>query len=120
MTRLSPRHTRKVPDDIRETLLARQREIDARSAELTAPPDSTGGISFGKRVGDGTSLAVERLTQVAEHEQLLAQSEQITRALAKLDDGSYGVCDACGTAIPEGRLEIHPWAILCVPCATDT
>lgn len=104
--------------ETREALLARQRELAARAATLTAPPDSTGGISFGKRVGDGTSLAVERLTQVAEHEQLLKQGEEVERALAKLDDGTYGMCDACGEPIPEGRLEIHPWAVLCVPCAS--
>ncbi|MFM7598883.1 MAG: TraR/DksA family transcriptional regulator, partial [Actinomycetota bacterium] len=78
----------------------------------------TGGISFGKRVGDGTSLAVERLTQVAAHEQMLRQAEEIERALAKLDDGTYGLCDSCGAPIPEGRLQIHPWAVLCVPCAS--
>lgn len=58
-------------DDVREVLLAKQRDLDARAADLAAPPDATGGISFGKRVGDGTSIAVVRLTQVAAHEQLL-------------------------------------------------
>jgi DnaK suppressor protein len=105
-------------DDVREALLARQREIDERAADLTAPPDSTGGISFGKRVGDGTSIAVERLTQVAAHEQLLLQAAEVERALAKLDEGTYGRCDSCDAEIPEGRLEIHPWAVLCVPCAS--
>ena len=105
--------------DVRDALLAKQRELEARAAGLTAPPDATGGISFGKRVGDGTSLAVERLTQVAAHEQLLWQAEEVARALAKLDEGTYGVCDSCGSPIPEGRLEIHPWAVLCVPCASD-
>jgi DnaK suppressor protein len=105
-------------EDVREVLLAKQRDLDARAADLTAPPDATGGISFGKRVGDGTSLAVERLTQVAAHEQLLHQAEEVERALAKLEEGTYGECDACGAAIPEGRLEIHPWAVLCVPCAS--
>lgn len=104
-------------DDVREALLAKQRDLAARSADLTAPPDSTGGISFGKRVGDGTSIAVERLTQVATHEQMLWQAEEVARALAKLDEGTYGHCDSCGREIPEGRLEIHPWAVLCVPCA---
>jgi len=103
--------------DPREVLLDKQRGIQARMDDLTATPDSTGGISFGKRVGDGTSLAVERITQVAAHEQLLYQAEEVERALAKLDEGTYGECDACGAAIPEGRLEIHPWAVLCVPCA---
>ena len=105
-------------DDVREVLLAKQRDLDARAADLAAPPDATGGISFGKRVGDGTSIAVVRLTQVAAHEQLLWQSEEVARALSKLDEGTYGVCDACEAPIPEGRLEIHPWAVLYVPCAS--
>ena len=105
-------------EDAREALLAKQRDLEARSADLTAPPDSIGGISFGKRVGDGTSIAVERLTQVAAHEQMLRQAEEVARALAKLDEGTYGACDSCGAPIPEGRLEIHPWAVLCVPCAS--
>jgi len=107
-------------DDVREALLAKQRDIDARAADLTAAPDATGGISFGKRVGDSTSIAVERITQVAAHEQLLVQSEEVTRALAKLDEGTYGMCDSCGATIPAERLEIHPWAVLCVPCAGST
>lgn len=105
-------------EDVREVLLAKQRDLASRSADLTAPPDAAGGISFGKRVGDGTSIAVERLTQVAAHEQMLWQAEEVARALAKLDEGTYGVCDSCGSMIPEGRLEIHPWAVLCVPCAS--
>ena len=102
----------------REALLDKQRDIQARMADLTAAPDSTGGISFGKRVGDGTSIAVERITQVAAHEQLLRQAEEVERALAKLDEGTYGECVSCRAVIPEGRLEIHPWAVLCVPCAS--
>lgn len=102
---------------VRRLLLDKQRDLVDRAAGLTAAPDPIGGISFGKRVGDGTSMAVERLTQVAAHEQMLVQSEEIARALAKLDEGTYGVCDVCGEEIPEGRLEIHPWAVRCVACA---
>jgi DnaK suppressor protein len=104
-------------DEVRRVLLDKQADLVARAAGLTAAPDATGGISFGKRVGDGTSIAVERLTQVAAHEQLLVQSEEVARALAKLDDGTYGVCDGCDARIPQGRLEIHPWAVRCVDCA---
>jgi DnaK suppressor protein len=104
-------------DAVRRLLLDKQRDIAERAAGLTAAPDATGNISFGKRVGDGTSLAVERLTQVAAHEQLLVQSEHVARALEKLDEGTYGVCDVCGAEIPDGRLEIHPWAVRCVGCA---
>lgn len=102
----------------RTALADRRADIVARMAGLTAAPTDSGGISFGKRVGDGTSIAVERLTQVAAHEQLLLQLEEVDRALAKLDQGSYGVCDRCGGEIPAGRLEVHPTAVLCVACAS--
>jgi DnaK suppressor protein len=102
----------------RAALEDRRADLVARMADLTAAPTDSGGISFGKRVGDGTSIAVERLTQVAAHEQLLLQLEEVDRALVKLDEGSYGVCDRCGGEIPEGRLEVHPTAVLCVACAS--
>jgi RNA polymerase-binding transcription factor len=39
---------------------------------------------------------------------------QINRALARLDDGSYGSCERCGKPIPEERLRARPWATLCI------
>ena len=104
--------------EVRDVLLDKRADLLARMAGISAAPTDSGGISFGKRVGDGTSIAVERLTQVAAHEQMLEQLAEVDRALEKLDDGSYGRCDVCGGDIPEGRLEVHPWATRCVACAT--
>lgn len=42
--------------------------------------------------------------------------EQVDTALRKLDDGTYGVCEACDTDIPIARLEALPFASLCIPC----
>jgi DnaK suppressor protein len=107
-------------DAIRALLLEKRTDLLARMAGISAAPTDQGGISFGKRVGDGTSLAVERLTQVAAHEQMLEQLAEVDRALEKLDDDSYGSCDTCGEPIPPGRLEVHPWATRCVACATGS
>jgi RNA polymerase-binding transcription factor len=45
-------------------------------------------------------------------------AEQILRevdaALERIDDGTYGICVACGQAIPEERLDAVPYASLCV------
>jgi RNA polymerase-binding transcription factor DksA len=45
-------------------------------------------------------------------------AEQILRevddALARIDDGTYGTCKACGREIPSERLEAIPYATLCV------
>jgi len=42
--------------------------------------------------------------------------EQITGALRRIADGTYGRCERCGTEIPAERLEALPHARLCVPC----
>ncbi|HEX5087755.1 MAG TPA: TraR/DksA C4-type zinc finger protein [Nocardioides sp.] len=47
-------------------------------------------------------------------EQILAE---IRAAQERLDAGSFGTCQTCGTPIPLERLELRPWTPVCVPCA---
>jgi len=103
-----------------EVLAAKRADAEAELAALEAPPDASGGISFGKRVGDGTAIAVERLAQVAVHDGITALLADVRRAQAKVEDGTYGHCDRCGAAIPEERLDARPWATLCVSCASSS
>ena len=39
---------------------------------------------------------------------------EIDAALARIDAGTYGVCERCGKPIDEERLEALPWATLCI------
>lgn len=48
----------------------------------------------------------------------LAQLSSVRHALAKIDDGSYGLCDNCGNEIPFSRLNARPEAPLCIACQT--
>ena len=107
------------PGRIAEELRARREALAAELGVVTAverDPDASG--SFGKRVGDGTTEAVERLNRVGTARELGAMLEDVERALAKLEDGTYGICDRCGRMIPEARLEARPWSVLCVDCAS--
>jgi DnaK suppressor protein len=45
--------------------------------------------------------------------------EQIDLALIKMSLGDYGVCESCGDDIAPRRLQVIPWARLCVECARD-
>jgi len=104
--------------DVRAALEERRRSVTNELAELTAVPrDPMMAISFGKRVGDGTTQAVERLNQVGTATALAAMLADVERALAKLDEGTYGRCDSCGESIPAERLEARPWSVLCVRCS---
>jgi DnaK suppressor protein len=103
---------------IRRTLEERRSGLEAELGELTAVPRDPAAVSFGKRIGDGTTEAVERLSKVGAAEQLDAMRADVVRALEKLDDGTYGLCDRCGASIPDERLEARPWSVLCVRCAS--
>jgi DnaK suppressor protein len=99
---------------VRAALLARRAELDGEVAEPVRAPGVQ--MQFGKRAGDHTSDAVMQMQRTISAGQLHQLSLEIDRALAKLDDGNYGICDACGEAIAQERLEALPWATLCVRC----
>jgi DnaK suppressor protein len=101
-------------------LVAHRAAIHERLGKITKAPERGSGVSFGKRVGDGTTEAVSRLNDVGVVDSLNASEERIERALAKLGEGSYGRCDRCGGPIPAARLEAAPESVLCVPCAGAT
>jgi DnaK suppressor protein len=105
-------------DDIAEILEDKRARLEAELARMTAPPDVSAAISFGKRVGDGTSMAVDRLADVAAHDKLQAVLADVHRAQVKLSEESYGFCDDCRDSIAPERLEALPWAVLCVRCAS--
>jgi DnaK suppressor protein len=96
------------------TLRTKKAEIEQQLGVLEETPGDQGSISFGKRVGEGTSMAVDRLSQVAVHDKLQKTLADVNRAMDKLADGSYGRCDACGEPVGDERLEALPWATLCV------
>jgi DnaK suppressor protein len=100
-----------------QVLRTRLEEIQARLAELSKPPEAGAGIGFGKRIGDGTNEAISRRNDIGVGNSFLETEEKLKRALAKLEDGTYGQCDRCGGQIAPGRLEAAPESSLCIDCA---
>jgi len=99
---------------VREQLSDRRAEIVAEIERLTAPPEAGANVAFGKRIGDGTTEAVERISTTATARSLTASLADIGRALEKIDEGTYGRCDECGAAIAPARLEARPASVRCV------
>jgi DnaK suppressor protein len=104
-------------DAIRRELEARRHATSERIAALAERPELGAAQGFGKRIGDGTTEAISRLTDIGVGRSLETGLARTERALAKLDEGSYGVCDGCGAPIPPARLRAMPDSVLCVTCA---
>ena len=105
-------------DVVRRELEGRRENIRARVEDLAAKPELGAAQGFGKRVGDGTIEAISRLTDIGVGESLETTLEHTERALAKIAQGSYGLCDNCGEPIPTARLRAMPDRTLCVRCAS--
>lgn len=106
------------PPTVGERLDERRASLARELARLTAAPTGpTPAVSFGKRIGDGTTEAVERFNVTAAARSIQASIQEVDRALEKLAEGTYGTCDGCGAAIPAERLEAVPWAGFCADCA---
>jgi DnaK suppressor protein len=65
---------------------------------------------------DAGSKAYERDLELALTQNTRRLLEQGERALARIDAGTYGVCESCGQAIGKARLLAFPRATLCVAC----
>jgi len=53
------------------------------------------------------------LRKLSAHKETL---EKIDEALRKVTDGTYGICEDCGSEISEERLRVIPFAIYCIDC----
>jgi len=103
---------------IRAELEARRESMRARLAVLMQRPERGSGLGFGKRIGDGTTEAVSRLTDIGVGQSLEGTLARTERALRKLDEGTYGCCDDCGEPISPGRMRALPDCVLCLKCAS--
>jgi len=104
-------------DAVRRQLEERRDRTRERVAALAKRPERGTAQGFGKRIGDGTVEAISRLTEIGVGSSLESGLVRTQRALAKLDEGTYGSCDACGGPIAPARLRAMPDGVMCLACA---
>ncbi len=105
---------------MRKRLEEKQAEIQQHIATLTgslAPPEEAIQTSYD--VEEPEEEAVD--LQETDVDQAILDNEktllaEVQQALARIDNGTYGICSNCGQPIPEKRLEAIPWATLCLTC----
>ncbi len=78
--------------------------------------EDEGTESVSLHPADDASELFEREKNLTVLNTLQTSIDDIDRALAKLDAGTYGQCDNCGRPIGEKRLEAMPSAAYCIDC----
>jgi DnaK suppressor protein len=89
---------------------ARQ-SVDSSLTSLQADRRQTNGDMV-----DAATEAVQDEVSSRLSELQSGEADSIRRALEKVDNGTYGICEGCGKRIPKKRLEAQPDAIYCVKC----
>ena len=90
-------------------------ERDRLVAQISAlEPGHGGSADFDDNFADSGQVAAEQGENKLLAAQLRGELEEIERAMAKIEDGTYGRCETCGEAIPAPRLEAVPTARFCI------
>lgn len=105
---LTAAQRRDIELELRDELARLERSIDSQAEEDRGAVEASDALFDPTDVNGG--LAVRLETRATE------RMEAIRAALARLADGTYGICSGCGSRIPYGRLIVMPESTLCVAC----
>lgn len=106
---------------LREQLTDERDSVIAELQEYGADPyservDHIAGID--DNFADLAAATAERSEKLAFIENARERLGHVDAALAKMDEGTYGICEVCGAEIPAARLEARPLSVRCVQCAS--
>jgi DnaK suppressor protein len=112
--------TKKEIRDLKQRLLDERKDLQAQYDELeestfgTNQSDLTGEMGFDEEYADAGTATFERERDLSLVNNLRDLIDRIDKALAKIDEGTYGLCDRCGKPIEKLRLKALPYANLCI------
>lgn len=97
---------------VRATLEAERTRL---ASDLELPPETPAQMTYGSQAAAASEVFAQQRDLALRGKSGKALG-LVTDALARLDAGTFGRCLRCGAAIPEGRLEVLPWAAFCLAC----
>ncbi len=101
--------------EARSQTLERLEDIAAEIDEIVRASD--GANADDEHDPEGSTIAFERARATSLLNQAESDLVALDRAIDRLYDGSFGVCEDCGHTIPLERLSALPTTTRCVRCA---
>jgi DnaK suppressor protein len=109
---------KKTVDALRQALLDERSSLVAQAEDLDAEADISqwrdGGFDDDPADTGSANVERERAQSLATHARKVLV--EIDDALARMDDGTYGICQRCETLIDVDRLDAIPYATMCMAC----
>lgn len=67
---------------------------------------------------EASSMKLEYAKELSIEQNSIDLLSKVSRALDRVNAGTYGICESCGQPIPVERLDVLPYITLCVDCAS--
>ena len=113
-------HSAKELEEFRAALEREKSELEAQLAELeestfsTTQSDVSGEMAFDEEYADSGTATFERERDLSLENNIRDLLDKIGKALGRLENGTYGICERCGKPIEKARLKALPYANLCI------
>jgi DnaK suppressor protein len=101
-------------EEARHSLLDERAKLQDQLQLLSSAKHES--VGYGNHMADDGTEAFEQAVEVSLSRNAGATLREVERALGKFQDGTYGLCEACGARIDRARLSALPHARLCLEC----
>jgi RNA polymerase-binding transcription factor len=114
------RLTKKEVADLRIRLEEERLHLETQLTTLEADTfastqsDSSGDVGLDDEPADAGTATFEREKDLSIENNVRDLLHKIDRALKRMDDGTYGICDVCGKPIEKARVKALPYVDLCI------
>lgn len=106
--------------ELRRRLEEERQQLQRQAAEIveasfgTPQSELTGEVAFDEEYADAGTATFERERDLSLTNNIRDLLEKVERALERIDQGTYGLCERCGKPIEKARIKALPYATLCI------
>jgi len=106
--------------DLRVRLEDERSELDTQLVTIVedsfaaTQSDLSGDVGLDDEAADAGTATFEREKDLSIENNVRDLLQKIDRALKRMDDGTYGICDICGKLIEKARVKALPYVDLCI------
>ncbi len=117
--------TKKEIDELQARLQQERAELEVQLATIedtsfaTTQSDLSGDVGLDDESADAGTATFEREKDLSIEQNVRDLLQKIDRALKRIEEGSYGLCERCGRPIEKARIKALPYVDLCIKDARE-